>query len=100
MKEKDEAHQGDDRELLEELPLQVLDCPLDEARAVIGGDELNAPREARLERGEFGFHGGDGLERVLARAHDDDASGNLTLAIELGDATAHLGSELHPRHIA
>jgi hypothetical protein len=37
---------------------------------------------------------------VLARAHHDDAAGHLALAVQLGDAAAHLRAHLHARHVA
>jgi hypothetical protein len=91
----DEKHQADKRhddEFLDEFFGEVPDRALDEPRAVIGLDHFDPRRQARLERRHLGFHRGDGLERVLAVAHDHDAARHLAFAAELGDAPAHLGT--------
>jgi hypothetical protein len=41
----------------------------------------------------------DDVQRVLASAHDDDAAHHVSLAVEVGYATAHLGTERHLRHV-
>ena len=49
------------------------------------GQRRGELREARL-------HGTDGLQRVFAEAHDDDAGGDVSLAVEVGEAPAKLGA--------
>ena len=100
VKEEDEADHGDDEKLLEQLVAEVLDRALDEARAVVHRSDLDAPGQARLQRRELGLHRGDGLECVLARAHDDHAADRLAFAVELADAAPHVGAELDSRDVA
>ena len=42
----------------------------------------------------------DGLQRILARAHHDEPARHLTLAVQLGDPTAHLRPDLDAGHVA
>ena len=48
----------------------------------------------------FAFERLDGRLRVGARAHQHDAAGHLTLAVEFSDTAAHLRPHLDARHIA
>jgi hypothetical protein len=61
---------------------------------------ISTRRRQALELGQPGLDRGDGGLRVLARTQDDDAAGDLALAVELGDAAPHLGAELHRGHVA
>ena len=100
MKQEGEAHQCHDDEPLDKLLLQIVDRALDEARPVVGRNDLDAGRQTRFERRELGLYRVDRLQRVLARAHDDDATGDLTLAVQLGNAAAHLRPHLDTGHVA
>ena len=99
VEQEDEAHDCDDKELLEKLVAEVLDGALDQARAIVDRHDLHAPRQAALQVLQLGLDRSDRLERVLARAHDDDAAGGLALAVEFADAAPHLGADLHARHV-
>ena len=100
MEQEQEAHQRDHRELLQQLVAQMQDRALDQARAVVGLDDLHARRQAAFQRGELGLHRLDGGQRVLARAHDDHAARHFAFAIEFRDAAAHLRPDLDARHVA
>ena len=93
------AHQRDDDEFLDERAGEVADRALDDPGAVVGGDDLHAFRQALFQAIEFLLHRLDGGERVLAIAHDDDAARHLALAVQLGDAAAHLRPEANLRDL-
>ena len=95
MHEKRQAHERDDRELLDELAPQVLDGALDERRPVVDGDDLDATGQPGLELLEPRLDCLDRLPCVLPRAQHDDPADDFAFAVELGDASAHLGPELH-----
>ena len=48
---------------------------------------------------ELGLHAVDDVERVLALAHHHDAADHVALAVEVGDAAAHLRPERHRGHV-
>ena len=98
--QEEHAHQRDDDELLEQLERQVVDRALDQRAAVVGGDDLHALRQAGLQLGQARLHRLDRRLRVLARAQHDHAAGHLALAVELGDAAAHLRADLDRGHVA
>ena len=70
-------------ELLDQLVGEVVDRAVDQLGAVIGRDDLDPRRQAALQLGELAFTA-VGSARVLARAQDDDAAGDLALAVQLG----------------
>ena len=100
VEQEEGADQRHDDELLDELVAQVVHRPVDEQRTVVGRNDLDAGRQARLERLELRLHRLDGRARVLARAHHHHAAGDFALAVQLGDAAAHLRADLHERHVA
>ncbi|MCY1227425.1 hypothetical protein D3C81_1002730 [compost metagenome] len=100
MEQEGQADQRDDDEFFGQLVRQVFHGPVDQGRAVVGGHDLHAGRQALLQCGKPGLDRLDGFQRVLARAHHDDAAGNLALAVELGNAAPHFGTELDDGDIA
>jgi hypothetical protein len=60
------ADQRDDDEFLDQLVAQVRDGTVDQLAAVVGRDDLDARRQARLQLVELGPHRGDGFACVLA----------------------------------
>ena len=98
--EKEEhAHQRHDDELLDEFLPEVRHGALDERRAVVGRHDLHARRQARLERCDLRFDRGYRFKSVFTRAHHDHSARDLTLPVQLGDAAAHLGADLHARDV-
>ena len=79
--------------------LSVRDRLLDELRAIVGRDDLDALGEARLDLAEPLLDGLDHRQRVLAVAHDHDAAGRLALAVELREAAADVGADAHLRDV-
>ena len=65
----------------------------DEARAIIDGHDGDARRQARLNFLETRFHAVDDVESVAALAHDDDAGDGFASAVEVGRASADVGTE-------
>jgi len=100
VKQKQGTHHGHHRKFFEQLVAEVLDGPLDEPRAVVGGHDLHAWRQARLQGGQFGFDRRDGGQGVLARAHDDHAAHGFAFAIQLTNAAPNFGANLHMGHVA
>src|SRR6516162_5334483 len=100
MEEKYGADQSYNQKFFDELRLEVLDRALDEPGAIVGRNDLDSRRKARFELRELRFDGIDGLERIFARAHDDDAAGDLSLTIKVGDSAPHLRANLDSGHIA
>ena len=95
-----DADKRDDDAFLDELFLQRPDRAIDERGAVvgdgvadIGGQALHGLIEPRLDLA-------DDFARVGAVAHDHDAPHRLAFAIQLRDATPHVGAELHVRDLA
>ncbi len=84
------ADQRNDDEFLDQLALQRVHGPLDQRRAVIRSDYLDALRQAALEFGQPLLDPLDRRERVLAPAHDDDAADDFALAVQIGDSATHL----------
>ncbi len=93
VKQKYRTDQRHNEELLDELALQGVDRALDEVRAVVGHDHVDAIRQAALEFRQTLLDHVDGLRRVLTPAHDDDAADDFAFAVELGDAAAHLRTQ-------
>ena len=56
------------------LSRRFLIAPLDQVEPVVAGDNFHARRQRRLEGFELRLDRFDGLERVLAIAHHDDAA--------------------------
>ena len=100
VKEEHQAYQRHDNELLDELLLKVVHCALDKTRAVVGRDDLHPRRQAGFKLFQLHLDRADGLQCVLARAHDDNPAGHFALAVQLGDAAAHFRADLHARDIA
>ncbi len=98
--QKQHADQRHHQEFFEQLAPQILHRGVDQSRAVIGGHDLDAGRQAALQFGQPCLHGGDGGLRVLARAHHDNAADHLALTVQLGEATTKRRATPHRRHIA
>ena len=62
-------------------------------RVEVGGHDLDAVGQAGLEPGQFRLDGVDGLQGVLAPAHDDHATDDFAFAVQVCDAAAHLRTE-------
>ena len=95
-----DAYQRHDQHLLQQFAAEVVDGAIDQAAAVVGGDDLHARRQAGLQLLQLCGDRGDGGARVLARAQDDHAADGLALAVQFADAAAHLGPELDVGDVA
>ena len=74
VKQEHDNDQADDDRLLQQVALERVDGGMDEAGAVVSGDDFDAGRKRRLDFRELGFHAVDDSERVHAVAHDDNAA--------------------------
>ncbi len=92
--EEQAADHADDNELLDQLLAEVGNGPVDQLRAVVGGDHLDAGRQAAFQLGQLGLHRRDGLAGVLARPQDHHPAGHLALAVQFGDAAPHFWAHL------
>ena len=99
VKQEEQTDHRHHNELLDELVLKVGNRAFNQLRAVIGGNDFHARRQATLELLELGFDGLNGLQCIFAGAHDDDASSDFPVTIQLGDAAAHLRSDLNAGYI-
>ena len=90
----------DDEQFLGELLQEVRDGSFDQGGAVIDRDDFDSLREAALQLVELVLDGLDHGLRVGALADDDDPAGDLAFAVQLGDAAAELGRQLHPGDVA
>ena len=99
VEQEQDADQRDDDAFLDKRALERLDGRLDEVRAVVDRHDLDALGQAGGDFGKPRLHALDDVERVLAEALQDDAAGDLALAVELGDAAALVGAELDPGHV-
>ncbi len=97
--EKHQAHQRHHAELFQQLETQVVDRPVDQLRAIIGGHQLDTRRQAGAQVGETGLDRFEGLVGVLARTQDDDAPHRLAFTVEFGDSPAHFRAELDRRDL-
>ena len=98
--EEQRAYERHDDKLFDELRGEVLYRRIDELRAIVGRDDLDAFGKACLQVVEFLFDGLYCASRIRTLAQDDDAAGNLAFAIELGDASAQFGADLDRRYVA
>ena len=85
--------------LFNQLRAQVVDGPVNQLAAVVGGDHLNPFRQAFLQRGELLFHRRNHFTGVLTRAQQHHAARHFTLAVHFSDTAAHFRADLHPRHV-
>ena len=99
MEQENGADQRHHDELLDQLVAQVVHGAVNQQRPVIGGHDLHARWQARLERLDLGFDRLDRCTSVLARAHDDDATRHFAFAVQLGNAATHFRADLNCRDI-
>src|SRR6185312_14074651 len=66
---------------------------LDELRAVVGDDHFDAFGQTLFDLLQPLLHPVDHAQSVFSVAHDDDAAGSLTLAVELRDAASNVGPQ-------
>ncbi len=99
MDEEREADERDHRELLDQLVAEMIDRALDQRGTVVDRNDLDAGRQPGLQRLELRLDRLDRLPCVLAGAQHDHPADHLTLAVQIGDAAAHLRSDLNARDV-
>ena len=83
-----------DREL-DDLFLKRIDRPVDEIGPVIGGDNLHALRQRRLNVFRYLLlHPFDHIQDILPETDDNDAACDLALAVQFRKPPPDLGAEL------
>ena len=94
MQQEDDTDQGDDDALLEQRLLQRVDGRIDQIGAVVDRHDLDRLRQAACDVREALLDVLDDVEGVDAETLQHDATGDLALAVEFGDAPALVRSEL------
>ena len=91
--EEDQDDQADDDDFQQQFFFERVDGPLDQRRAVVGGDDLDALGQRRLDLFQLLLDPLDDVQGVLAGPHDDDAAHRVAFAVEVGDAAADFRSQ-------
>ena len=86
MEEEDQNDESNREAFLDQLVFQIIDRTLDERRAVIHSDNLDAFWQPALETMKFLLHTFDHRQRILAIAHHHDAGHSFAFAIEFDNA--------------
>jgi hypothetical protein len=100
VQEKEDADQRDDEHFLDQRVPQRVDGALDQFRAVVGGLDRDAGRQAVFQFGQFALASCDDLIGIGAEAGDDDAADRFALAVPFADAAALFAGDLQRGDIA
>src|SRR3569833_433593 len=95
MPEEQRANERHHDELLNKLVRKVLHRTVDQLRSVVGGYDLDSFGETNLQLRELCANSGNRAPRILARAKDVDAAGNLPFAVQLSHSAAHFRPQLN-----
>src|SRR5258706_7288438 len=95
MKQEQYADDRNNDELFDQLFFEFVHRALDQARAVVDGNDFDPRRQSRFEFLELGLYRVDGRQRVLSRAHDYDAAGHFAFAVQFRDAAPHFRTNLN-----
>ena len=98
--EEQRADDGHYDKLFEKFAAQVINGPVDELAAIVGGHNLNAFRQAGLQRLQLVFYRRNDLARVFTRTQDHHAARHFTLPVQLGNTTAHFRPRLYAGNIS
>ena len=80
--------------------IEGVDGAVDQAGAVVYRHQLHPGWQALAQLLQLLLDGGDGLEGIAARPHQDDATDDLTLAVQIGDAFAHARAQAYLGDVA
>src|SRR2546430_828158 len=94
MQKEDDVDERDDDRLLDQRPPERVDRAVDERRAVVKRDDLDARRQARLERLNLFLHAVDHVHGADAVARHDDTPDRLFGALHEGRRTERI-TDLH-----
>ena len=100
MPEEQRADNGHHNKLFEKLAAQVINGPVDELAAIVSRHNLNAFRQAGLQRLQFVFYRRNDLTRVFARTQDHHPTRHFSLPVKLGNAAAHFRPCLYAGNVA
>ncbi len=100
VKQKGDGDKTDDGDFEEQIALKSFNGVVDEAGAVVAGNDFDAGRERGLEFGESFFHTVDDGESVHTVAHDDDAADGFAFTVPFGDALADVRAERNGAEVA
>ena len=91
--------QGDDDALLDQLLLEGIDRPFDQAGAVVDRLDVHPFGEPLLQLLELLLDRSRWSSGHFRRAHDDDAADRFPLAVQFGQAAPQLGADGDPGQI-
>ena len=94
MEQKGDDDQTHDDHLDRQFVTQHVDGPLDQVGAVVRGHQVDPLGQRRLHLRQPLLDLLDDLQGVLAVPHDDDPTDDLAHAVELGQAAAHVGTQV------
>jgi hypothetical protein len=100
MPKEEPADDRNDYEFLDQLVGQILNGAVDELRAIIDRNHIDAGWQALLELCELVLDRRDCLARILARAQDHNAASDLALTVQFGNPAPHLGAGLDRGNVA
>ena len=99
MEQEDDDDQGHDEAFLDQRVGQRLDRAVDQRRPVVDDGIFHSLRQALHRLVQAGLNALDDLPGVHAIANDHDPADRLAFAVQLGNAAAHVGSDLHIGHL-
>ena len=94
VQQEQDADQPDDDHFFDQRVPQRVDGSLDELRAVVGGLDRHARRQAVFQFGQLRLGIVDDLIGIGAVAGDDDAADGFALAVPFADAAPFLAGDL------
>ncbi len=77
---------------------QRVDGPVDQSRAIVGGDDMNARRQPRLQFLDLLLDPLGDSQRILAVTHQHGAARHF-VAVLFVNAAAELRAQLHRGHV-
>ena len=96
VQQEENANQGDDETLFEQLAAEVFDRPVNEIASVVHRCEHHPFRQSSLNLLDLRLDPPDRREGVLAESHDHDPANGVAPPVELRDSPPHGGTDAYP----
>jgi len=91
--------QNDNDKFFGQLCFKILDCTLDNTRAVVGCDKFNAFRQVCLQLFDTRLNRLDCGQGVPASTQDDHTANGISFAVKLPNSTAHFRAKADICHV-